>query len=367
MPDINPFSLPANFYEKVNSKLLTAPRAQFVYAHGVLGALMQSIDLGDLSGAFSGTGHTDGGALIAGAPVRSLEGDALKLYNGVVNQIFETPLQESFVGMPGTVVRFNRPAYDSTTYTWASRNVGPTQTISTVPIGVKEEQASLALQLITGPYDSANSRPAPYALDKFSAQVGVHKVTDYTGEMLKYDFHKVLETGVVALLDLGTAVYPAGMSADNDITAINGGALSVEQIARAQKVMDDANLPTFPDGYRLLVLPPTGAYHLSGDSQFRDARYFQEMNVVYRTYVGSIRGFHIITSTTLSATNNTSSVPVYKAHAIAPGALGVASGIPPQVAFSNDTNFGLTGKVMWQACMALGLLNNAYAYTLRFG
>lgn len=367
MPDINPFSLPNNFYERVSGKLLTAPRPQFVYAHGLLGALMKSLEVGDLSGAFSGTGHNGAGSVIAGAPVGNLENDALKLYNGVLSQIFETPLEESFVGMPGTVVRFNRPAYDSTTYTWASRNVGPTQTISTVPIGVKEEQAKLALQLLTGPYDAANNRPAPYALDKFSAQVGVHKVTDYTGEMLKYDFHRVLEAGVTALLDTGTAIYPAGMTADNDIATVNGGALSVEQIARAQKTMDDANLPTFADGYRLLVVPPTGAYHLSGDSQFRDARYFQEMNIVYRTYVGSIRGFHLITSTTLTATNNSSSVPVYKAHAVAPGALGAASGVPPQVAFSNDTNYGLTGKVMWQACMALGLLNNAYAYTLRFG
>jgi len=367
MPDINPFTLPNNFYEKVSSKLLTAPRAQFVYAHGLLGALMQSLDLGDLSGSFAGTGHTGAGAQIAGAPVGNLENDALKLYNGVLSQIFETPLEPGFVGMPGTVVRFNRPAYDSTTYTWASRTVGPTQAISTTPIGVKSEQASLALQLLTGPYDSANNCVAPYALDKFSAQVGVHKVTDYTGEMLKYDFHRVLEAGVTALLDTGTAIYPAGMTADNDITTTNGGALSVEQIARAQKTMDDANLPTFADGYRLLVLPPTGAYHLSGDSQFRDARYFQEMNIVYRTYIGSIRGFHIITSTTLTSTANTSSVGVYKAHAVAPGVLGVASGIAPTVAFSNDTNFGLTGKVMWQACMALGLLNNAYAYTLRFG
>lgn len=367
MPDINPFSLPGNFHEKVNSKLLTAPRAQFVYAHGLLGALMKSLDVGDLSGSFAGTGHNGAGAVIAGAPVGSLENDALKLYNGTLSQIFETPLDETFVGMPGTTVRFNRPAYDSTTYTWASRTVGPTQAISTTPIGVKAEQASLTLQLLTGPYDSANNCVAPYGLDKFSAQVGVNKVTDYTGEMLKYDFHRVLEAGATALLDLGTAVYPAGMTADNDITTVNGGALSVEQIARAQKIMDNANLPTFADGYRLLVIPPDGAYHLSGDSQFRDAKYFQEMNIVYRTYVGSIRGFHIITSTTLTATNNSSSVPVYKAHAVAPGVLGVASGIPPQVAFSNDTNFGLTGKVMWQACMALGLLNNAYAYTLRFG
>jgi hypothetical protein len=102
MPDINPFTFPSNFFEKVSSKLLTAPRPQLVYAHGLLGALMKSLDVGDLAGSFNGTGHIGGGASIAGAPVPSLEQQALNLYNGVLTQIFETPLEDSFVGIPGT-------------------------------------------------------------------------------------------------------------------------------------------------------------------------------------------------------------------------------------------------------------------------
>lgn len=367
MPDLNTFTLPSNFFPKTSAKLLTAPRPQLVYAHGLLGALALSLDTGDLSGSYNGTGHTGGGGPDAGAPFGPLENDALKLYNGVLSQIFETPLEESFIGMPGTTVNFNRPKYDSTTYTWASRTVGPTQTISTVPIKPLGEQTALSLQLLTGPYDSTNSRLAPYGLDKFTAQVGVHKIADIVGEYLKYDFHKTLEAGVTALLDTGAGIWPAGMTQDDDIAATNAGAFSVEQIARAQQVMDDANLPTFADGYRLLVVPPTAAYHLSGDSLFAQARYFPEMNLVYKTYVGSIRGFHLIQSTTLTATANTGSVNVWKAHAICPGALGVGAGIAPTTAFSNDTNYGLTGKVMWQACLALGLLNNSYCRTLRFG
>lgn len=368
MPDSNQFTLPNNFFEKTSDRLLTAPRPQFVYAQGLLGALALSLDTGNLTGGWGGTDHTSSSAPVGGASFPSLEDQALKLYNGVVSQLFTTPLEQTFVGQPGTVVNFNRPKYDSTTYTWTSRNIGPTQTISTTPIRPLGEQTSMQLQLIGGPYDSINSCIAPYGIDRFSAQTGVHKITDIVGEYMKYDFHKTLDAGVTALADLGTSIYPVpGMTSVNDIGATNGGAFSVEMIARTGKTMDDANLPTFPDGNRLMVLPPIAFYHLSGDPTFQQARYFPEMNVVYKSYVATIRNFHLIQSTTLTSTTNTSNVTYWKGHAWAPGALGVGAGERPRVAFSNSNNFGLSNLVMWQACLALALLDNRYCYSLIMG
>jgi hypothetical protein len=368
MPDFNQFSYPANFFERTSSTLLTAPRPQFVYAHGLLGALALSLDTGNLDGSFFGTGHTSSGAPSAGAPFGPLENQALKLYDGTLSQIFSTPLEEGFVGQPGTVVHFNRPKYDSTTYTWTSRNITPRSTISTSPIAPSAEQTTLALQLLGGPYDSANSCIGPYGLDKFTAQVGVHKMTDIVGEYMKYDFHKTLEAGVTSLGDLATKIYPTPtMTSVNDIAVANGGPFSVEMIARVGQTMDDANLPTFPDGYRLMVLPPIAFYHLSGDPSFAQARYFPELNIVNKAYVTSIRNFHLVQSTTLTSTTNTSNVTYYLGHAWAPNALGCASGIAPTVAASNNTNYGLSGLVMWQACMALALLDNRYCYSLVMG
>lgn len=353
---------PQNFFDITSAKLLVAPRPQFIYAKAILAALGKDLmvenALGHIGQPISGVGANYG----------PLENDALILSNSTLASIFTTPVEQGFVGLPGQTVRFNRPKYDSTTYTLASREIGVNQTISTVPVDVGSEQASMTLKRFAGPYDQANSRVAPYAIDRLTAQVGVHRVASIYGGHFQYDFHRWLDAVGVALLDVGAPIYPGSFTADDEIVATGIGNITYEQLLRLEQEMDDANLPTFGDGFRLLVLPPAAKKQLALDDDYKSASEFHhEMNPLFPTYFGSVGKFHIIISTTLNSVANSSGVQVYRGHAICPGVCGVGSGEPPHTAYSNENNYGETEKVIWLAYLAFATLDSRFVRTVRFG
>ena len=360
---VSQFTLPQNFFDFTSAKLLTAPRAQFPYAKAIIAALGK-----DLEGADAPMGHIGRALSGEGAQFGPLDKDALILANTTLADIFTTPLEKGFQGLPGTTVRFNRPKYDSTVYTLASREVGANQTISTTPLAVSSEQASLTLKRYAGPCDPGTSRPAPYGIDALSSQVGVHRLSTIVGEYMKYDYQAWLDSVAVALLDVGAGIWPSGFSADNDITATGIGNATYEQVMRLEQEMDDANLPTFSDGFRLIVTPPAMKKQLALDTEYQRASEFHpEMNAIFPSYFKSVGKFHLVQSTTLTSALNTSSVRVYKAHAICPGVCGVASGNSPHVAYSNDDNYGETAKVIWVGYHAFATLDSRFVRTVHFG
>ena len=76
--------------------------------------------------------------------------------------------------------------------------------------------------------------------------------------------------------------------------------------------------------------------------------------------------FHVFKSTTLSKpANSPAAIPIYRAHAIAPGCLGAGMGKPPKVAYSNDDNYGESAKVIWLAYLTMALLDSSFVYTPR--
>lgn len=359
---VSQITLPQNFFDITSAKLLVQPRPQFVYAKAILAALGMDLATGDAMG------HIGREIAGVGASYGNLDKDALMLANDTLSSIFTTPLEKSFVGLPGTTVRFNRPQYESTTYTLASREVGANTTISTVPIAVKSEQAAITLKRYAGPYDQDNARPAPFGIDKLSAQVGVHKIPTIVGQHFQYDFHRWLDAVGVALLDVGAGIWPGIFTADNDITTTGVGNLTLEQILRLEKEMDEANLPTFGDGFRLLVLPPAGKMHLALDTEYqRLSEFHPAMNALFPTYFKSVGKFHLILSTTLTSGLNSSNVTVYRGHALCPGVCGVGSGEAPHTAYSNDDNYGETAKLVWLAYLAFATLDSRFVRTIRFG
>lgn len=360
---ISQFTLPQNFFDITSSKLLRAPRAEFPYAKAILAALGK-----DLEGADGPMGHIGREITGAGGTFGPLEKDALILAGTILSDIFTTPLEAGFKGLPGTTVRFNRPKYDSTVYTLASREIGPTQSISTVPITASSEQASITLKRYAGPYDSINSRVAPYGIDKLSAQVGVHRLPSIVGEYMKYDYHRWLDAVAVALLDVGAGIWPSGFSADNDITAVGIGNVTYEQLMRTEQEADDANLPTFSDGFRVIMAPPAMKKQLALDTEYQRASEFHpEMNAIFPSYFRSVGKFHLVQSTTLTSAANSSNVTIYKAHMICPGVCGVASGDAPRVAYSNDDNYGETAKLIWVGYHAFANLDSRFVRTIHFG
>jgi hypothetical protein len=359
MPGFSRASLPENFYDITSDMLLVQPEPQYLYAQMFLGALGASLappgELGLPGRAVGG----NGGAYSAA------DRDTLVLSNPMMKEVIAAEID--FNGKPGNTLRINRPVFANTTYTEASRRIAVGTTISTTPITVSSQQTNLTLYRYGGPYDSTNARVAPYGIEAFDANMGIHKAASIHGTHLKRDFHKFIDSVEVALLDLAAnAIYPEGMTAVNDATVVGSFPFTYEQLCRVGRDMDMANLPVFSDGYRALVLTPTQINQLRQDEKYRQAsQMFSQYNVLFPGYIASVNNFHIFKSNTLTVSNNSSSVAIHYGHAIAPGALLAGMGRAPRVAPSTNDNFGETVLAVWLADLAFGLANNSFVYSVR--
>jgi hypothetical protein len=352
--------LPEEFFDRTSAQLLTQPVPMFLYARLFLRAM--NIELG-LPASAGLPGRDISGQ---GAPYKDPAEDQLMLSDDLATELFA--VKADFNGEPGHTIKFNRPKYEATTYTQASREIGVNQTISTVPIDAGSEQAALTLKRFAGPYDQVNSRPAPFGLDAFDSSMGVHNLVKLVGAQLKYDFHKTLDSFWVTLANLGsTTLRPVGMSADNDATMKGMFPLTYELMSRTSRSMDDANLPVLGDGRRIFTCTPAGKKQLKDDPQFaRYAEFHKEKNPLFPGWFGSTPEFHCFQSTTLTTTSNSSSVSVHTAHAMAPGAFMGGRGKKIAVAPSSSDNFGESALLIWLAYLALGLADNRFITLVKY-
>jgi hypothetical protein len=356
MGALNRVQMPENFYDITSSMLLTQPEPQYLYA------LLFKAAMG-LSLAVPGEVGLPGRTLPNnGANYSAADRDRLVLASQLPAGVFATEVD--FSGMAGSTIRINRPIFTDSTYTAASRLLAGGTTISTTPISPKSGQNNLTLYRFGGPYDTAVQ---PYGIEAFDAQMGVHKAASIVGTHLKRDFDKFLEAVWVTLFDLAaTAVYPEGMSAVNDAATTGSFPFTFEQLGRTQRLMDVANLPTLPDGYRVLVLTPIQIEQLGLDGNYNSrAKEFPQYSSIFPSYVSSVKKFHIFVSNTLNTTANSSSVNIQYGHAIAPGAALGGMGRSPEVRANTNDNYGESALVIWLADLAFALANNTFVYSVR--
>jgi hypothetical protein len=344
--------MPEEFFDITSSMLLVQPEPQYLYALLYLSAIGASLPNPVAIGL---PGRQVSGV---GADYSSAERDRQILSNPLTTDVFA--VKADFNAAPGSTLRINRPVFANTTYTEASRRIATGTSISTVPVSVSSEQTNLTLYRFGGPYDNANNRVAPYAISAFDANMGIHNAAKLFGTHLKRDCHKFVDSVVTTLLDLGsTTVFPEGMTAANDATATGSFPFTYEQLSRCEQEADQANLPTFPDGYRVAVLTPTQVKQLKDDPQYtRYAEKHEQYNALFPQYVRSVGKTHIFKSTTLTISNNASSVPIHYGHYIAPGALMGGMGRQLRVAPNTDDNYGEDVKVIWIGDLAFGVANN---------
>ncbi len=354
------FDLPQEFFDRTDSRLLVKPEPQYLYGIWFMDALALDLTPPEMLGV---AGREVGGV---GAAYTAAERDRLRLSNPLSRDICSAKVD--FTAAPGGTVRLNRPVYANTTYTEASRKIPSGTSISTTPTRIGSEQNNLTLFRYGGPYDATNSRVAPFPIEAFDANMGVHRQSSIVGTQLARDMHRFIDAVQVSLFDLAaTAIYPDGMTAVNDATVAGMFPFTYEQLTRIERDMDIANLPTFADGFRALVLTPTQLQQLDRDPEYqKSARFFPEYNVLFpHVYEKSCKKFHIFRSTTLNTTNNSSSVAIQYGHAIAPGAMLAGMGRRPRVASSTDDNYGETAKVIWIADLGFGLSDSSFVYSVR--
>lgn len=355
---ISRLTLPENFIDWQSAQLLVQPEPQYLFAQFFLSAIGASLP------TVGGLGLDGRQVPTQGVGYSAAERDRLALADALPQSLFALGID--FKAKPGNTVRVNRPAFADTTYTSASRRIGTSQTISTVPITIGSEQTHLVLERYAGPYDQANSRVAPFAIESFDAQMGIHAETSIVNTNLRRDFHKFLDQTCVTLGSLGSAIYPDGMTADNDATSVNSYPMTVEQLSRTEQLMDEASLPKLPDGKRILVITPLQWKQLKHDPEFSvNSTFHKEFNILFANYQGTVGGFHTFTSSTLQKVNNSSSVPVQYGMAMCPGGFMSGMGRPPSIRTSTDDNYAETVKVIWLADLAFGLSDNRFFYSVR--
>ena len=353
-------TLPQEFYDKTDDQLLVQPEPQYFYADLYLGSLAATLsppsEMGLPWRAVTGNGANYG---------TPYERDQLRLSSPLMNGVIAAKID--FNAAPGNSIRINRPAYATTTYTEAARRIPSGSSVSTVPVAAQSEQTNLTLYRYGGPYDQANTRVAPIAVEAFDAIMGVHKLVQVSGNTLVRDFHRFIDAVNVTLLDLASVVvYPEGMAADNDPTAKGTFPFTYELLMRTERKADDANLPYFPDGYRAGVFTPTQIEQLGLDPLYaRQSAFHPLYNQLFPNYIKSISKTHIFKSTTLTTKSNSSSVNIHYGHYIAPGALLAGMGRRPRTAPSTDDNYGETAKIIWLADLAFGLADNRFVLSVR--
>lgn len=360
MPLVTRASLPEEFFDITSSMLLVQPEPQYLFAqlfkmaHNA--SLMASAGLGL-------PGRPAIGA--SGAPYTDAEADRLMMSDPIFTDALTVV---SDIGKaPGMTVRLNRPKFTDSTYTEASREITSGSTISTTPIDLSSEQATLTIKRFAGPYSTTVQ---PYGVDRFDASRALHSVSSMVGTHLKRDFDKTLDTIVRTLLETvqtANIIRPNGFTADNDSTAAGDAPMDFDTISRTEKALDDLNIPTFANGHRVCVLNPTQIAQLKNDSQF--ARYAENhapINpVLAQSYFKTVGGLDIFKSTTLGSSANSSSVTIYRGLAFGPGKVGCGVGEMPRVAHSTSDNYGEQALVIWLMYAAFGNMDDRFGCSIR--
>lgn len=353
-------SLGSEFFDTTSAMLLVEPEPQ--YLHALLFKLALGASL-STPGSLGMAGRDGIGA--SGAPFGNA-GGSLILDDAIAREA--VCVCPEIGKAPGHTVRMNRPTFTDTTYTQASREVANGATISTTPIDVSSSQVSLTLKRFAGPYSSGQSAVAPYGVDRFDASMPVHKMADIVGAHLKRDFDKTLDGFMVALGDLGaTTLYPRGMTAVNDSTVAGDFPFDFNTLSRAEKSLDEDNIPYFSNGKRVLVCTPQQLQQLEEDSQFaRHAVFDKPVNpVLSKAYYKSVGKFDVYKSNTLTVTNNSSSIPIHSAQAFGPGMFGAGVGRLPEVVASSADNFGELALVIWVMYAALANLDSRFGVVVK--
>lgn len=364
MGNISRATLPQEFFDITSAQLLMQPEPQYLYARLIKNALNAELDAAGAMG-LPIPGRQFGGS---GPGYADLEGSRLVLARDPIMAEAVKVVVELGKDQVGHTIRMNRPKFTNSTYTQAARRVPAGTTISTTPINVESEQVQITIDRFAGPYSGDQSAVAPYGIERFDANRGVHSIAAVKEFHLQRDFDRTLDGFGVALFDqAATTIYPDGMTADNDSAVAGDYPFSYAQIVNTHVSLSEGNIPTFADGKYLMVLTPRQTGQLSRDPEYqRLAKYHEDFNPLFKPmYFGTVDKFHILESSTLSTVANSSSVSIHYGQAFGPGAVGVGAGEMPRVTYHTNDNYGETALVIWLWYCGFSVLDNRFIRSLR--
>jgi hypothetical protein len=348
-------SLPSEFTEIIQMRLLVQPEPQYLHCRWWKTALRVAFD----AMMAEQLGISPERALPSpGGPYTQPDADRLNYSDDIIapEAIVVVP---SLGARPGDVIKTNRPVYQDSTYSLAARTVPSSTEISTEPIALAGEQVGISVLRLAGPYSNEQSAVAPYGLERFDIQRMIHAARGYVGLHLSRDFDKLIDTIMVTLYDaLGTVVRPKGMADEESPQVAGDYPMSHTVLTEIEQRLKEANVPTFPDGRWIGVLTPQQEQQLKNDDAFvKQARYFKETSPLY---VGNIvaewgRRLRLYCSNTMPIyppgttldNGKTPAVPIHNAHFFGPGVIGSGVGQMPRPATSTQDNYGEWALLLW--------------------
>ena len=264
----------------------------------------------------------------------------------------------------------NRPKYQDTTYTAASRTVAANSAISTVPISPGSEQVDLTIFRYAGPYDQANIRVAPYGIDAMDARMGVHKLS-------RSSVVTSAATGTSSSTRSGSptasrrwARAPAASTrrgTPRTTTSPRPAPLDGLQHDRACRALArQANIPLRGDRKRILVITPQQGQNSRTTRSTRDTPVPPD---VQPALPGTSRAskFDIFKSNTLNKGREQLERQRQPRPRVRSGPLRHRHGRRARVAPSTDDNYGETAKVIWIAYLAMQMFDNHFGVSVHTG
>lgn len=376
MPIVSRATLPSEFFDRTSAMMLVQPEPQYLYA--------QFVYMADVQAELKAVGP-EAFQLMAGRGIEGQGADVRPFSDNQLQLVMADKIRGEAVtvsdelakGNVGHTIRMNRPVFSGGGYTAASRVIASGQSISTTAINVTAEQVAITIQRYAGPYDSTNSRVAPYGIDRFDAQRSVHSLAAQVGVHLSRDRFKFVDSVYAPLFDTQSSVlYPgdpanalasSGTSGDAAAfpSASNGyRPFDVETIFRMEQKLADLFIPRFADGMYRLVVTPQQARQLRNDPAFQRMAVFQtERNPLAQSFVASLGQVEVYQcSTNTVDTSTVSGVSIHHATMFGPGIVGrVKDGDGCRVTASTDDNYGETPRVVWICYEGQSILDNRFS------
>jgi hypothetical protein len=269
----------------------------------------------------------------------------------------------------GETIRINRPVFSGGSYTEAARIIGQAATISTTPIDLSSEQASIVIRRVAGPYSASGSAVQPYAIDAFALKRSVHDLAALVGNNLAYDRIVYLDSVFSLLFDGASTnvVRPGSLSADASFPTTGEFGLDLDTVYRAEQKLVESNVPRFGDGTYLLVVSARQWRQLKQDVSYSGlAQWYEDKNPLFSGVTARIGSVRVVLSQTIQTdTATVSGQTIQRGVMFGPGAVGYGIAGDAHVASSTDDNYGETPKVVWLAYEGLGILDERFLCSVR--
>ena len=364
MPQMNRASMPEEFFDVTSPQLLVQP--DYAMFHAMVLKMALGLGLVNLQ---------QGGPLGLPIPGRQVPDTGAAYTGPLYDRLQLMPPDPAYAGAvqfvpeigksPGHTVRLNRPRFGSGGFTLAQREIPSGTNVSTTAIDLGSEQVSLTLKRYGGPFDPVGGNVAPFNVDRFDSSVMLHSASQRVGKDLQRDYDRWLDQVMVALGNLAsTVVWPQNYNSDSTSSQAGDMPGDIDVIFRVEETMKGLNIPRFPNGKYMGVVSQTFSRQLKGDPQFatyaKDNPYAASTNPLFANFIARVGGIDLFESTSLIATTNGNSVPIYSHQFFGPSAWGGGMGNLPQVRQNTQDNYGESALVIWLWYFAIALLDSRF-------